>query len=61
MTESQLQAIETALLDPDHYGTHWEGCETTHPRCAVRVLLDEVRRLAKELESAKGDDVSSGY
>jgi hypothetical protein len=49
VTSEQLAAIREHILDPTHVGTHWEGCETTHPRCAVRVLLDEVGRMRTEL------------
>ena len=48
MGEAELKALEDAHV----WGiaTHWEGCETTHPRCAVQVLIAEVRRLQKQLQ-----------
>lgn len=52
MSEDQLTAIASLAYD-GRYGTHWEGCETVHPRCAVLKLVDEVRRLRAELDAIR--------
>lgn len=43
--------IKAALPD-DSNGTHWEGCETTHPWCAVQRLLNEVEHARRIAENA---------
>jgi len=43
LTDADLDALLAAHCG--RVGTHWDGCEREHPRCAVAVLVQEVRRL----------------
>jgi len=52
MTDDELTAIEKAWLDPSHVGTHWDGCETSHARCAIARLLRETRTASLKLKLA---------
>ena len=40
----RIHAIRRAHLG-DRIGTHWDGCELTHARCAIATLCDELERL----------------
>lgn len=40
-----LDAIKKLIEGKDYGTTHWSGCEASHPRCAIRVLLAEVEHL----------------
>lgn len=33
----------------DRIGTHWENCYLAHRDCAIRLLIEEVRKLRKIL------------
>lgn len=46
MDEAGLKAIEDAYAGG--IGTHWVGCHLKHPKCAMFLLLAEVRRLRAE-------------
>lgn len=47
----RVEEIRKAWGDGGVQSTHWEGCETTHHRCAVKYLLAEVERLEAERAS----------
>lgn len=44
MTDDDLAAMER-LVDTGAVSTHFDGCQLSHPRCAVAALVTEVRRL----------------
>jgi hypothetical protein len=31
----------------DNLGSHWDGCHLAHRDCAIKILIDEVRKLRK--------------
>lgn len=51
-----LDTTKLRKLYIDHYGTHYDGCELNHPRCAVLLLCDEVDSLRRQLQE-KADEM----
>lgn len=49
--DDRLKIIEESHLRPDVGGTHWEGCEASHARCAIARLLDRVRELEQAVRN----------
>lgn len=48
MTRDEIAARWPRYVGPGT--THYEGCEHDHPTCAIRWLLAECERLARENE-----------
>ena len=54
MIDSQVAEIRDVFQDST-IGTHWEGCHTTHPKCALKLLLDGVQRLQSTIKGFESE------
>jgi hypothetical protein len=49
------KAKEIQAAWPGREGTtHWEGCETSHYRCAIAVLLEALEESQRETAGSRG-------
>lgn len=45
-----LDDIEKSYLSVDSIRTHWDGCVTDHPKCAIAYLIKRVIAANAEVE-----------
>lgn len=63
LTESDLEGILRVHVEPTRVSTHGETCHLwdRHRNCAIVRLVDEVRRLRAELNTAMGKNASFSF